>query len=51
MHLQAIGHPIVGDLLYGLRDAAPQLMLHACALRLAHPVTGQTLALESPAPF
>ena len=51
VHLQAIGHPIVGDLLYGLRDAAPQLMLHACALRLAHPVTGQTLALESPAPF
>ncbi len=51
VHLQAIGHPIVGDLLYGREDAAPRLMLHACALRLAHPATGQALVLESPAPF
>jgi len=51
VHLQAIGHPIVGDTLYGPPDGAPRLMLHACALRLAHPVTGAPLALHSPAPF
>ncbi|MFV0679367.1 RluA family pseudouridine synthase [Ottowia sp.] len=51
-HLQAIGHPIVGDQLYGPQDDdAPRLMLHACALRLAHPAHGQPLALSSPVPF
>ena len=51
VHLLAIGHPIVGDTLYGPPDGAPRLMLHACALRLEHPVTGQPLALESRVPF
>jgi tRNA pseudouridine32 synthase/23S rRNA pseudouridine746 synthase len=51
VHLQAIGHPIVGDALYGPPDGAARLMLHACALRLAHPADGRTLALSSPAPF
>jgi tRNA pseudouridine32 synthase/23S rRNA pseudouridine746 synthase len=51
VHLQAIGHPIVGDALYGPPDGAPRLMLHACALQLAHPASGAPLALHSPAPF
>ena len=51
VHLQAIGHPIVGDELYGPADAAPRLLLHACALALAHPATGAPLYLHSPAPF
>ena len=51
VHLQAIGHPIVGDTLYGPADGAPRLMLHACELRLTHPATGQPLELASPAPF
>ena len=51
VHLMTIGHPIVGDTLYGPADGAPRLMLHACALHLAHPVTGEALALESPVPF
>jgi len=53
VHLQAIGHPIVGDALYG-DDAGPQaprLLLHASALMLTHPLTGQSLQLESPPPF
>ena len=50
-HQQAIGHPIVGDTLYGPPDGAPRLMLHACEVRLAHPITGDALALHSPAPF
>ncbi|MCG2593223.1 pseudouridine synthase [Ramlibacter sp. XY19] len=54
VHLQAIGHPILGDALYAPPDVqalAPRLLLHACALRLAHPATGEALAFESPAPF
>ena len=51
VHLQAIGHPIVGDTLYGPPDGAARLMLHACALRLAHPASGEPLELASPAPF
>ena len=51
VHLLALGHPIVGDALYGAPDTAPRLMLHACALRLEHPVSGHTLDLRSDVPF
>jgi tRNA pseudouridine32 synthase/23S rRNA pseudouridine746 synthase len=50
VHLQAIGHPIVGDPLYGGR-AAPRLLLHACELALPHPVTGLRLHMQSAVPF
>ncbi len=46
VHLQALGHPILGDSLYG-GAPAPRLMLHACALAL--PARG--LALHCPADF
>lgn len=51
VHLAAIGHPILGDPLYGRPDGAPRLMLHAASLELAHPATGEPLALHLPAPF
>ncbi|MDO5623412.1 MAG: RluA family pseudouridine synthase [Pseudomonadota bacterium] len=52
VHMQALGHPIVGDALYGpTPDTAPRLMLHACTLQLTHPATGQPLRCDSPAPF
>ncbi|HQD14086.1 MAG TPA: RluA family pseudouridine synthase [Ottowia sp.] len=51
VHLLALGHPIVGDTLYGPPDGAPRLMLHARALQLTHPVTGQPLELASAVPF
>jgi tRNA pseudouridine32 synthase/23S rRNA pseudouridine746 synthase len=54
VHLQAIGHPILGDALYAPPDVqamAPRLLLHACALRLAHPACGEALALRCPPPF
>ncbi|OOG56163.1 RNA pseudouridine synthase [Polaromonas sp. C04] len=54
VHLQALGHPIIGDTLYAsapVQARASRLLLHACALTLTHPVTGETLAFESPAPF
>jgi tRNA pseudouridine32 synthase/23S rRNA pseudouridine746 synthase len=43
VHLQALGHPILGDMLYAppsVQAMAPRLALHACALGLAHPVKG-----------
>ena len=54
VHLLAVGHPILGDTLYApaaVRSRAPRLLLHACALRLAHPASGEPLAFDSPAPF
>ena len=54
VHLQAVGHPILGDSLYApspVRDRAPRLLLHACALQLLHPATAEPLAFDSPAPF
>lgn len=54
VHLQAIGHPILGDDLYAdpvSRAAAPRLLLHAAELVLPHPLSGQTLSLSSPTPF
>ncbi|MCF8156127.1 MAG: RluA family pseudouridine synthase [Rhodoferax sp.] len=43
VHLQAIGHPILGDALYAPSEVAamaPRLLLHACELAFTHPVTG-----------
>ena len=53
VHLQHVGHPIVGDKLYWLQqDAAPRLMLHANGLELTHPIQAdRRLNLESRAPF
>jgi tRNA pseudouridine32 synthase/23S rRNA pseudouridine746 synthase len=54
VHLAALGHPILGDELYGdaaSRHAAPRLLLHACRLGLPHPVTGEWLTFEDLAPF
>lgn len=54
LHLQAIGHPILGDALYAtpeVRDRADRLLLHACGLTLAHPSTGIELRLRCDAPF
>ena len=54
VHLQALGHPILGDSLYAPEAAqakAPRLLLHACALGFVHPVSGEALRFESPAGF
>jgi tRNA pseudouridine32 synthase/23S rRNA pseudouridine746 synthase len=54
VHLEAAGHPILGDALYAPPDIlarAPRLLLHASALQLAHPATGEPLAFVSAAPF
>jgi tRNA pseudouridine32 synthase/23S rRNA pseudouridine746 synthase len=49
VHLQAIGHPIVGDPLYG--QSRDRLHLHASRLAFRHPDSGQSLVFEAPCPF
>ncbi len=54
VHLQQIGHPILGDTFYAegpARDAADRLQLHARMLEFAHPTDGRLMHLERPAPF
>ncbi|HEY8939618.1 MAG TPA: pseudouridine synthase [Cellvibrio sp.] len=45
LHLQAIGHPILGCEFYGgeFALAAERLLLHATDLRFSHPVSGETV--------
>ncbi|PJL10077.1 RNA pseudouridine synthase [Stenotrophomonas maltophilia] len=50
LHMASLGHPIVGDVLYGA-VAAQRVHLHARELRFTHPVTGEALAFESATPF
>ncbi|MBI5938088.1 MAG: RluA family pseudouridine synthase [Betaproteobacteria bacterium] len=50
VHMQALGHPILGDALYApaeVQAMADRLLLHACALRFRHPLTGEEVAFES----
>jgi tRNA pseudouridine32 synthase/23S rRNA pseudouridine746 synthase len=54
VHLQALGHAILGDTLYAppeVQAATPRLLLHATGLRIDHPITGEALAFASAAPF
>ena len=54
VHLWSLGHPILGDELYGdnaSRCAASRLLLHASGLGLPHPMTGEWLSFEDPTPF
>ncbi len=54
VHLQALGHPILGDALYAsaaLQAQAPRLLLHASMLRFAHPSTGERLGFSCPPAF
>ena len=53
VHLRAIGHPVAGDDRYG--GACRELglgrpFLHAAALRLVHPTTGEEVRFTSPLP-
>lgn len=53
VHLQAIGHPIVGDPLYGAAPPEPgqRLLLHAQGIQFPHPATGEAMAFVAPCPF
>jgi len=54
VHMMAIGHPILGDALYAsapVQAKAQRLQLHACALELMHPLSGESLRFFSKPPF
>ena len=60
VHMASLGHPIVGDALYGApreissksgtRLFLPRNFLHAAELQFAHPATGIALSFASPIP-
>jgi 23S rRNA pseudouridine1911/1915/1917 synthase len=59
VHLSAIGHPVVGDDVYGARSyrgfakkygALNRYFLHAAHLRFDHPMTGEPMEFHSPLP-
>ena len=53
VHLESIGHPVVGDSTYGgARSSlsAPRPMLHAAQLAFVHPVSGESMSFEAEMP-
>lgn len=53
VHAKHLGHPVVGDPLYGLRRQKFDLngqLLHACKLELTHPATGERMCFNAPLP-
>jgi 23S rRNA pseudouridine1911/1915/1917 synthase len=53
VHLASLGHPLVGDRVYGLRRQrllATRHFLHAGRLEFVMPSTGETATFESPLP-
>ncbi|GAC1367326.1 MAG: hypothetical protein NVSMB38_46180 [Ktedonobacteraceae bacterium] len=54
-HLKAIGHPVVGDPVYGSGNAPrgftlQRQFLHAYQLQFHHPMTGSLIEIEAPLP-
>jgi 23S rRNA pseudouridine1911/1915/1917 synthase len=52
VHMAHIGHPLVGDTVYGRRSTIPvdRPMLHAYKLGFTHPRTGKWMEFEAPVP-
>lgn len=52
VHLAGIGHPVLGDRVYGSKDpvAVPRLALHASRLEFDHPRSGEPMAFTDPLP-
>ena len=58
VHLAHLGHPILGDDKYGdfelnkslRKRGLKRMFLHAASITFKHPITGETLRIESPLP-
>ncbi|MDR3316988.1 MAG: RluA family pseudouridine synthase [Puniceicoccales bacterium] len=56
VHLASMGHPILGDELYGFDGKKyahfqiPRILLHASTLKFMHPTTGKWLEISAPLP-
>ncbi|MBN0987096.1 RluA family pseudouridine synthase [Amphritea pacifica] len=54
VHMQFLGHPILGDRFYATPsqiERSERLLLHARSLTFSHPVSGESLTFSSPVPF
>lgn len=54
VHMQALGHPILGDPLYAqgpAREDFDRMMLHSEELRINHPDSGRGMSFRAKAPF
>ena len=54
VHMQQLGHAILGDKLYAGAEAlamADRLLLHAARLTLEHPATGARIEFTAECPF
>nr|WP_159465593.1 bifunctional tRNA pseudouridine(32) synthase/23S rRNA pseudouridine(746) synthase RluA [Scandinavium goeteborgense] len=54
VHMQALGHPILGDRFYATPEAlamAPRLLLHAEMLTITHPQFGNSMTFKAPVDF
>lgn len=53
VHLHHLGHPVLGDKLYGGKRAGdfPRQMLHAWKLAFRHPRSGEEMSFEAPVPL
>ncbi|WNO60742.1 RluA family pseudouridine synthase [Rheinheimera sp. MMS21-TC3] len=50
VHMQALGHTILGDSLYATKaiaEASPRLLLHAEQIQFTHPLTGKSLNISA----
>ena len=53
VHLQSIGHPVLGDPIYSSTDRRfpdATLMLHSTTLTISHPHTGEAMTFRAPLP-
>lgn len=52
VHMAYIGHPLVGDTMYGTDETLlPRHALHCSEMAFAHPLTGEPLHFVSPLPL
>jgi RluA family pseudouridine synthase len=51
LHCLEMGHPVMGDRVYGKADASGiPIALHAARVEFKHPITGKALKIEAPLP-
>lgn len=51
VHMAWLGHPLLGDTLYGFEDGLlPRHGLHCARMCFTHPITGEEIDLKSPLP-
>lgn len=53
VHMSSIGHPVLGDAIYGHKrmPSVSRLMLHAYSLEFTHPKTGERMKFVASCPF